>query len=99
MHAELEVPDRVYFSVLAADGLAYPAVEYWAASVTEGDPRTGVAPLKRFIKLVGSNEALEDEGEGVFRGARSGRRFQRIAPKHAAEADNGSLSARRQSLV
>ena len=86
MHADLEVPARVYFSVRAGDGMGYPAVEYWASAVADCDPRTDVAPLKRFIKLVGSNETLEDEGEGVFRGTRSGRRFHRVAPKnHASE--------------
>lgn len=57
---------RRYFTVLDEDGRAAPAVEYWAAVVDEDQPVYQVLPLRRFIKLIGSGEQLEEAHEGVF---------------------------------
>ncbi|HSW20834.1 MAG TPA: hypothetical protein VLJ86_26670 [Ramlibacter sp.] len=76
---EIDDQTRVYFSVLDPTGHRLPAVEYWAGTLDSETPVFQVAPLRRFIKLLGSGEPLRDAGDGLFTGAVTGRSFIRIA--------------------
>jgi len=77
MADEVETRTRLYFTVLDASGKAMPAVEYWAASADE-HPAFQVAPLRKFVKLLGAGESLQEAGNGVFTGFSSGRRYVRV---------------------
>lgn len=78
MHAQADPTARLCFNVADHEGTRYPAVEYWAAAFDEDQPAFQVVPLARFIKLLGSNEPLMDQGNGTYRGLRSGRRYVRV---------------------
>ena len=89
MADEVGAPTRVYFSVLDESGEEFPAVEYWAGSADDDAPAFQVVRLRRFIKLLGAGEPLDDTGRGTFIGLRSGRRFflrVRTAETLAAQA-------------
>jgi hypothetical protein len=64
--------ERTYFTVTDESGKGHPAMEYLAGTLDE-EPTFQVVPLKRFVKLIGSGEALEAIGEGRFVGSRSRR--------------------------
>lgn len=78
MADEVETQTRLYFTVLDAWGKAMPAVEYWAASSQDEHPPFQVVPLRRFVKLLGAGESLQEAGKGVFTGISSGRRYVRV---------------------
>lgn len=67
--------ERIYFSVLDEEGNALPAVEYWAAVVEEGSPVYEGLALRRFVKLIGPNEPLEQVAPTRFEGRYSGRTY------------------------
>lgn len=71
-------PERVYFTVLDQAGKAYPAVEYWAGLIDERAPAYQGVPLRKFIKLIGPDEPLQETGRGVFLGATSGIVYTRL---------------------
>jgi hypothetical protein len=75
---EVGPPRRLYFTVVDESGKELPAVEYWAGSPDEDEPAFQVIPLRRFVKLLGIGESLEEIGDGVFSGIWSGRRFVRV---------------------
>jgi hypothetical protein len=77
MADEVDTLARLYFSVLDASGKTLPAVEYWAGSPQGDHPPFQVVPLRRFVKLLGAGESLQEVGSGVFTGVSSGRRFVR----------------------
>ena len=81
MADEVETQTRLYFSVLDASGKAMPAVEYWAGSPHHEQPPFQVVPLRKFVKLLGAGESLQEVGDGVFTGVNSGRRFVRADPE------------------
>ncbi|MEJ8840048.1 hypothetical protein [Ramlibacter sp. AN1133] len=66
--------ERTYFTVTDEAGQGHPAMEYLAGTLDE-EPAFQVLPLKRFVKLIGSGEALESIGEGRFVGSRSRRKY------------------------
>ena len=66
---------RRYFIVYDSAGTCVPAVEYWAASLDEMRLAYHVVPLRRYVKLLGSGEYLEDRGGGVRVSTRSARAF------------------------
>lgn len=69
---------RRYFTVLDESGRPAPAMEYWAATPDQDVPLYQVLPLRRYVKLIGSGEYLEETAEGVFVGSRSQRTFFRL---------------------
>jgi hypothetical protein len=71
-------PPRIYFTVLDEKGRAVPAVEYWAAHMDEAQEVHEVLPLRRFVKLIGPDEPLKENGEGVFEGVTTGMTFTRF---------------------
>ena len=71
---------RRYFTVLDESGRPAPAMEYWAATPDQDEPVYEVVALRRFVKLIGSGERLEETTEGVFVGNRSRRTFFRLEP-------------------
>ena len=77
MADEVDTQTRQYFSVLDPSGKALPAVEYWAGSPQGDHPPFQVVPLRKFVKLLGAGESLQEVGRGVFTGVSSGRRFVR----------------------
>jgi hypothetical protein len=80
MADEVETQTRLYFSVRDASGKLIPAVVYWAGSPQgEHAPAQGIS-LRRFVKLLGAGESLQEVGDGVFTGVSSGRRFVRAGP-------------------
>lgn len=74
-----ELPVRVYFNVIDHEGAVHPAVEYWAATLTEGESPTQALAPARFVRLLGCNEALLVDGD-TFRGCRTGRTYRRGVP-------------------
>jgi hypothetical protein len=77
MADEVDTQARLYFTVLDASGKAMPAVEYWAASPQDEQPAFQGLPLRKYVKLLGAGESLQEAGNGVFTGVSSGRRFVR----------------------
>ena len=77
MADEVETRTRLYFTVLDASGKALPAVEYWAACGHDEQPAVQAVPLRKFVKLLGAGESLQEAGDGVFTGVSSGRKFVR----------------------
>lgn len=71
---------RLYFLVVDEAGHELPAVEYWAGSLDEDQAHYQVVPLRRFVKLLGVGELLEEIGNDAFNGRGSGRRFVRVRP-------------------
>ena len=71
---------RLYFLVVDEAGHELPAVEYWAGSLDADAPQYQVVPLRKFVKLLGAGELLEESGEDAFHGKGSGRRFVRVRP-------------------
>jgi hypothetical protein len=80
MADEVETQTRQYFTVRDASGKSMPAVVYWAGSPQGDDPPLQIVPLRRFVKLLGAGESLQEVGDGVFTGVSSGRRFVRADP-------------------
>lgn len=72
---------RRYFTVVDEDGRAAPVTEYWAAIVDEHHVTHEGAALRRFIKLLGSGERLEEVEEGVFVARTSRRTFFAVPPR------------------
>lgn len=71
---------RRYFTVLDESGHPAPAMEYWAAMPEQEEPVYAVLALRRFVKLIGSGEHLEETSQGVFVGNWSRRTFFRLEP-------------------
>lgn len=76
MEQQTPAPTRRYFLVRDPSGGVFPAVEYWAATLNEEQISFEVVPLRRYIKLLGSGERLEEVIGGAFVGSRSGRMFE-----------------------
>lgn len=71
--AETEAPSRIYFNVVDEDGNVHPAVEYWAATLDGEELSFQILPISRFVRLLGSKEALIDLDGTRFRGCQTGR--------------------------
>lgn len=91
-----ELPARVYFNVVDQEGTVHPAVEYWAATLSEGGSSEQSLAPSRFVKLLGCNEALLLDGE-TFRGCRTGRTYRR-GVSLSLEGTNDDLAVECTSL-
>ncbi len=74
-----DVDSRRYFTVLDLSGRAAPAVEYWAGAPDEDTPAYTVVPLRKFVRIVGSGERLEQLEESVFLGLESRQKYFRVS--------------------
>lgn len=68
-------PERRYFTVIDEEGRVAPAVEYWAAMLTDDWHLYEGMTLRRFVKLIGSGEALKETDAGVFVGTETHRTY------------------------
>jgi hypothetical protein len=89
--AETEAPSRIYFNVIDEAGHVHPAVEYWAATFDDGKVPFQIIPVSRFLRILGSNEALTQLDAARFKGCRTGRVFVR-GSSHG-KSDQGGINA------
>lgn len=75
--AETEAPSRIYFNVVDEDGKVHPAVEYWAATLDDEELSFQILPISKFVRLLGSKEALIELDGTRFRGCRTERVYAR----------------------
>jgi hypothetical protein len=68
-----------YFTVLDESGRAEPVVEFWAGGIDYEQLVYEVAPLRKFVKVLGTGEYLKEEDDGVFLESRTGRRLFFVA--------------------
>lgn len=90
--AETEAPSRTYFNVVDEDGNVHPAVEYWAATLGDEELSCQTLPVSRFVRLLGSKEALIDLDGTRFRGCRIGRVYVRESPALFRGKEQGATS-------
>lgn len=67
-----------YFTVVDSIGWPSHAMEYWAATPSEGKAAPESSQLRRFIKLIGSGENLSETGDGMLKGIQSRQTFYRF---------------------
>lgn len=85
MDTDADPLKRVYFDVYGEGGQPLPAVQYWAACIDEDQPAFEVMPVRKFVKLLGRMEPLQELDEGVYKGLRSGRIYRRQSPAVMAQ--------------
>jgi len=95
--AETDAPSRIYFNVVDEEGHVHPAVEYWAATFDDGELPFGILPVARFVRLLGSNEALTQLDAAKFKGCRTGRVLVRAdSDRQSVQSANDAIADREE---